>query len=388
MAWVQRSSSGKYIAKYRDPAGKVRTAKGGPFTHKRAAERAGAAAEEASRQLGWRSPDAAGRTWREWCEDWWPTRNVEASTRTNDENRRDVHVMPRWGDVRLIDITRHDVKAWAAELRRGPEGGKPRAAATVQRIVHLFSASLNAAVDAEILTSNPASRLKLDPGDAGVERYLTHEEFDAICSHLEGADLRIVLLLAGTGLRWGEAVGLHWQRVDAKRRVIEVADVWSLTGRTMKPYPKGRRRRYVPLPSWVELGDPVTEPCRYEHAGSACRSGLVATTTSGAITDQANFRRTWDRACKAAGVGHVRPHDLRHTYASWLLQDGVPLAEVGRLLGHTSPLTTQRYAHLAETPSAAVLAALGQGPASARRADGSAPRKAPPARGGRLSVVQ
>lgn len=81
--------------------------------------------------------------------------------------------------------------------------------------------------------------------------------------------------------------------------------------------------------------------------------------------DGSRFRARWDAACRAAGVGHVRVHDLRHTYASWLLQSGVDLAEVGRLLGHTSPLTTQRYAHLAETPSAAVLEALGShGPAT------------------------
>ena len=363
MAWVQQSSSGKYIAKYRDGHGKVRTAPGGPFTHKRAAVRAGEAAEAASRALGWRSPDAAARTWGDWCEEWWKARTVETSTMKSDLGRRDNHLMPRWGATPLIDITRQDVKAWAAELRtytRADGTTGTRAAATVERITALFSVSLAAAVDAEILEANPAARLKVGGGEASVERYLTHDEFDAILEHLDGEYRRMVTLLAGTGLRWSEAAGLHWSRVEDGERRLEVAEVWSLTGRTMKPYPKGKRRRYVPVPEWVELGERPERAgtCGYPHTGPACRSSLVLTTESGTIVDQSKFSKVWARAVKAADVGHVRPHDLRHTYASWLLQDGVPLARVGKLLGHVSPVTTQRYAHLDETPADDVLAAL------------------------------
>ena len=279
-----------------------------------------------------------------------------------DVGRRDMHLMPRWGDVALVDITRHDVKAWAAQLRRG-EGTarRPLSPATVQRIVHLLSASLAAAVDAEILSVNPAARLRLGGGKGASERYLTHEEFDAVCEHLDGEYLMLARLLAFTGLRWGEAVGLHADRVDRRRGVVAVAETWSIRGRHMKAYPKGKRRREVPLPAWLELDAPAARTCGYEHVSGRCRSGLAVTTARGTIVDQSKFAERWRGAVEASGIGHARVHDLRHSYASWLLQDGIPLAEVGRLLGHESPLTTQRYAHLAETPSAAVLAALDHG---------------------------
>lgn len=356
MAWTQKTSAGLYLAKYRDRDGRVRTAPGGPFTHKAKAHRAAAAAEEASRAAGWRSPDAGLQTWGSWCEAWWPTRNVEPSTLKVDANRRDLHLVPRWRDVALVDITRHDVKAWAAQLRTA--GSSP---ATVQRIVHLLSASLAAAVDAEIIAANPAARLRLTPPAPAVERYITRIEFDAACYHLEDEYLVLARLLAGTGMRLGEATGLHWQRVATGGRVIEVVDAWSPRARAMKPYPKGRKRRYVPVPQWVELGEPVEEPCRYDHG---CRSGLVVSTASGAVIDESKFRKAWEAACAAAGIGHVRVHDLRHSYASWLLQAGISLAEVGRLLGHESPSTTQRYAHLSEVPSERILDALG--PATGR----------------------
>ena len=66
----------------------------------------------------------------------------------------------------------------------------------------------------------------------------------------------------------------------------------------------------------------------------------------------------WDAARDATGLRHVRFHDLRHTYASWLVQAGVPLHTVGTLLGHSSPAMTARYAHLAPDTLAAAVATL------------------------------
>lgn len=77
------------------------------------------------------------------------------------------------------------------------------------------------------------------------------------------------------------------------------------------------------------------------------------------VPDYSNWRKAvWLPAIKRAGLAGTKIHDLRHTYASWLLQAGVPLAEVGKLLGHADPSTTQVYAHLAETPTAHIFAAL------------------------------
>ena len=57
-----------------------------------------------------------------WCAAWWPTRQVEVSTLRTDAGRRDLHLLPRWADVELIDITRQDVRAWAALLRVDADG--------------------------------------------------------------------------------------------------------------------------------------------------------------------------------------------------------------------------------------------------------------------------
>lgn len=394
MAWTRKLPSGKYQARYRDPAGKVRVAPGGPFTHKIAAERAGASAEESSRAPGWRDPEAARRTWGEWCETWWPSRTVEGSTLKTDVGRRDNHLLPRWKDVPLCDITRHDIAAWAAQLRKtgnakAKSEDKSLSASTVRRIVQLFASSLAAGVDAEIIDSNPAARLKIGGGTASIDRYLSRGEYTKIRAHLEPEWQLVADLLVGTGLRWGEAAGLHYQRVDLKRRTIDVIETWSQSKRTMKPYPKSAKPRTVPLPAWVELpADLKAGACTYDHTGPACRSGLVLTTKRGSIIDQPVFRRALIAACEAAEIAPIRIHDLRHTYASWRLQDGVELAEVGRLLGHKSPITTQRYAHLTDKLPATVQASIDLDPRTADTAAASATRASEKAAAHGLKVLR
>lgn len=357
MAWAEKLPSGKYRGLYRDAAGRKRSA-GSTFSHKAAAERAAAAQEERARRSMSSDPEAYKRPWGEWCDEWWPTRNVEPTTLRIDESRRRTHLDPRWESIPLASIRRHDVKAWAASMARAKVGPS-----TVQRAVHLFSASLEAAVDAEILEANPAAKIRLPKGAQAQERYLTHAEYDSVRAQLPTTDHQLVAdLLVNTGLRWGEMAGLHWSRVDLDRGVLRVVETWDEPSGRIKSYPKGRRSRNVPLTP--ELVDALRERprttggCGVAHATGTCRSGLVLTTERGSVLRNSNWAGDWRKAVEESGVEHARIHDLRHTYASWLLQAGIPLAEVGRLMGHVSTQTTDKYAHLAAPPNGAVLAAL------------------------------
>jgi integrase len=365
VAWAEKQRSGRWAAKYRDAHQKVRSA--GTYKHKAEALREAGKKEVDTRRSLQRNPDAHRRTWDSWCTEWWESRTVEPGTLARDANRRDVHLVPKWTGVPLGQITRQDVKAWAADL-----GRTNLSPATVQRIVHLFSASLNAAVDAEILVANPAARIKLPPVTPTKNRYLTHAEYDAIIAELPtDLDALIVQFLAHTGVRFGEMAGLHWHRLDLKRAQVTVADVFDEKQGEMKAYPKGKRVRVVPLPDElvVALGarKRTKGPCPVPHRKGICRSGLVFTTDAGTVMQRSNWATIFRNALKAANAGtdeepvaleHATIHDLRHTYASWLIQAGIELAEVGRLLGHVSPVTTEQYAHLGETDSSAILAAL------------------------------
>lgn len=347
MAWTEKLPSGKYRARYRLPDGGKRTLDE-HFTHKSFALKAASVAETEAAKLGWRDPEAAGKAWGEWCLEWWPTRSVSAGTESRDRTIRDAILMPKWATTRLVDINRHSVRAWAAEMI-----GEGAAPATVKRRVYLLSSSLTGAIDAEILESNPAAGLHLPSGQTDTRRYLSRDEATRLLLALrehEGVGHDLVLTMLNTGLRWGEAVGLQVGRVDLERGILRVAEVWDDEVNELRPYPKSRRIRQVPLV-------PMLEPVLARAIGGRTEGYVFL--ERGHVVHHSNWRtRVWLRAIEEAGIPGTRIHDLRHTYASWLLQAGIPLAEVGRMLGHVSPATTQIYAHLAEVPSAAILAAL------------------------------
>lgn len=334
MAWTQQLPSGNWRGLYRVPGGAVRSA--GTYPHKEKALARAMDLEEKADLPGWRDPRAAGRKWGEWCEEkWWPSRTVAPGTLRRDRSFIDQHIMKRWRRVALADITRHDIKAWSADLAAGG-----LAESSVYRIVSVFSASLAAAVDAEILVANPAYRLKLPNGEKDVVRYFTRPEVESFIARTTGdADKALIALLVGTGLRWGEATGLTVRRYDSARRMVRVAEVWDARSNEMKGYPKSRAIRDVPVPGWVaEMVDPIAR-------GAADRIFPFA---------PALWRKRVWYPLETGG----RVHDLRHTYASWLLQAGIPIAEVSRLMGHSSITITERYAHLAPPKYDAVLEAL------------------------------
>lgn len=358
MPWAEHADNGTWRAVWRDPAGRKRSKRG--FIRKAEAVRYGGE-QEARGQRGEVIPGGRSITWGEWCPTWQRLRRIEPSTAATDAGYIENHLKPRWQNVRLARITREDVQEWVNSLATESRGETkkgvvrpPLGEATVARVFRLFSGSLKHAVKHGHLYASPALLIDLPVIDNELEHFLTRPEMDAILYHLNDPWRAAAHLMVGTGMRPGELAGLHWSHVDRVNGLIYISDVYDAGRRTIKPYPKGRRKREVPILSWVapildDLAAPARDTCGVPHRdGSTCSSGLVVTTPNGAPIDMHNFRnRFWDPAVEAAGVGHTTFKDLRHTYASWLVQAGVDLYEVARLLGHQDTRTTQRYAHFA-----------------------------------------
>lgn len=354
MPWAERiPDSRRWRGLYRDRAGRKRTAPGGPFTRESEAKRAAAIAEdEARRRPGQVDAKAGRQSWGAWCDAWWPRRKVEPGTLARDQSRRDAHLEPRWGAVRLDTIGHGDVQDWVDEL-----AASGLAPSTVARCYHLLSASMKAAVQAGRLAASPCTSIELPRQPPADERYLTWAEVEAVTHFLDDRDALLVWFLVGTGARWGEAVGAHLHRLDLAARRLDVHECWDQKTREVKPYPKGRAKRSVPLPVWLvdRLAEhvarlPAASSCGATHRrGSRCRSGLIIP-GRGTVIDYDSWRRTrWAPALARAGVRDATIHDCRHTYASWMVQGGMTIEALSELLGHSSIVVTQRYSHFAET---------------------------------------
>jgi len=169
-----------------------------------------------------------------------------------------------------------------------------------------------------------------------------------VASHRSPHLHAIVTVALNTGLRLGEVLGLTWGRVDFSRGVILLEQT------------KNGRRREVPMNRAV---DDVLSPLARAHAG-------------GRVFGPRSVRRAFESACERAKLINFHFHDLRHTFASWLVMRGRPLKEVQELLGHQTITMTMRYAHLSPDRLRDAVASLDD--FSTRSAHEAAPAPASP----------
>lgn len=338
MAWTEKLPSGRYRAAYRTHTGQLRYAPG-TFTHKAAAQRTAAALEEEARNPTWRDPQAATQTWGTWARQWFPNRAVDASTQTRDASRMKT-LTKKWEHTPLHEINRNSIKTWAAELLAAD-----LAPATVARHISLFSASLTAAVDANIIPVNPATRLGLKLVTNPSERVLSLDEQRALFNAMPTPrDQALLATLLGTGGRWSEVVALAAQHYADGR--VRYRRAWDIHNRELKPYTKGKKRRSVPFAPWLqEIVNPIIE---------TTPTGFLYHSKEGNPLDYGNWRTAvWTPAIEQVGLNQgehddrVTIHTLRHTFATEQLNAGATLAEIATLLGHSSLQMAERYAHRA-----------------------------------------
>lgn len=190
-------------------------------------------------------------------------------------------------------------------------GSSTTAASTINRRLAMLKAVCKHAWRQGLIDQNLSGRIPLLREDNKREVYLTRQETRKLASAAPSAVCRdAILLLAYTGLRVSELLALP--QLPSGAATLSVAK--SKTGAP----------RLLPVP-------PVVRP-------------LLRSLPLGLSYWQ--LRNEFDAAKVKAGLPHIRIHDLRHTTASWLIQSGVDLYTVGKILGHSGPQTTSRYAHL------------------------------------------
>jgi integrase len=256
-----------------------------------------------------------------------------------------THIRPSWGSVRLDAVTHDGVQAWTSDL-----AASGLSAASVVKTHRVLSMVLAYAVRSRRLASNPADGVTLPRVTAAEKRYLRPAQVDDL-ARAAGPGRLVVLVLAFTGLRWGELAAMRVSRVDLLRRRIHVAE--SVTevdgGRLDWGLPKSHEHRWVPVPRFL------VDDLAADIAGKA-PDDPVFTSPQGAVLRVGGARRSWfDRAATTAGLPGLTPHELRHTAASLAVSAGANVKAVQRMLGHArASMTLDVYADLFDDDHEAV----------------------------------
>ncbi|MFW5726491.1 MAG: tyrosine-type recombinase/integrase [bacterium] len=243
-----------------------------------------------------------------------------------DESLLRNHILPRFGKMHMDEITREDIMGFHQD--KLSSGAAP---ASANRLVVLMRYMFNLAIEWEIggIKANPTKGVILAEENNARERYLSEAELLRLHKEVKESENKllepIVLLLILTGARKREVLDARWEDIDFERKTL------------MFPVTKSGKPRTVPLsPNALEILKGLPKVNEFIFPSPKTGKPFVSIFNS------------WNQARKRAGLEDVRIHDLRHSFASFLVNGGRSIYEVGKLLGHTQIKTTMRYAHLSD----------------------------------------
>jgi integrase len=277
-----------------------------------------------------------------------------ATTWQIDRSNLKSHAEPLLGRKLAASLTSNDIADFQRAVAIGKtakteKSGKKRGrvivtggAGTAKRTMTTLAAMLQWAVRRGYVPANPAKGVATFNTQKR-ERYLSADEvrrlYEAIdvCVdngnvHASHASIFRVLLL--TGCRKSEIAALKWDEIDLQRKALVLPELRSKTG-----------ARRIPLSDEV-LAELKKQPRISDFVFPAIKTDRAAKEERPTV----GLRRSWLRVCKAAKIEGVRIHDLRHSFASFAVEQGESLYVLGKALGHRKASTTERYAHLRDDP--------------------------------------
>jgi integrase len=291
-------------------------------------------------------------TLAEFAEEWLGRQETRLRRRTREryETYLRMHVKPRLGTRRLQSITVDDVADLMADMQKGgryidQDGrltkttGEPFSAWTIRSTVMVLGRVLGSAARSGKIATNPVRQLERGERPKVVRREfppLDREAIGKLIAKTPEHYRTLVAVSVLTGIRQGEALGLRWQDVDVKAGVLRVRHQLDRHGELVEPKTEAAKRD-VPIPaSLAALLRRHREPA-FEKGYAKPTDFVFASETGGPMHFRNIVRRGLEKATEAAGLPHLRWHDLRHLAASALIAESRGDDDhVSRVLGHAN----------------------------------------------------
>jgi integrase len=333
-------------------------------------------------------------TFKEYAEKWLESVGsirLRPSTVEQYRVRLGLRLLPTLGPMPLASITREVVRTLLGEMvaqgnRRSK--GRPASRGTIQAALRTLSAILSTAEEDGLIPTNPTRRmgkqLVAPTGTVGTHEIEVFSRDEL--SHLLGLAERespeyypFLLCLARTGMRLGEAIGLEWRDVEWRARYIIVR---RSRRRNRVSEPKNGKARRVDMSQQladVLRGFKTLQEAEAVVAGSALPGRVFSNRAGGPIQEDDFRNNVWAPLLRQAQLRYRKPHTMRHTFASLLIEAGEPLTYVQQQLGHHSAAFTLKvYGHLLPRGDRRAVDALDDAPGT-RAAEKGATIRNPPA---------
>lgn len=348
---------------------RIRHYEGGFSTKKLATQ---AEIETRSRLANGSFVDRSALTVEAYLTDWLRLQHsLKPSTLSGYSRNLKNHVIPAIGSLKLQNLTAGDLNRLYADLldngriKVGKDQGGPLSPSTVRQIATVVRKALQDALMSNLVIRNVAdgalkprqsrnagSTMRTWPA-AEVRRFLSETSQDSLHP--------LWTLLATTGLRRGEALGLHWEDVDLDRAVASIRrTLVVIERRATIGTPKSGAGRVVALAGQsvealrARRRNQLEE--RFAWGEAWTETGLVFTQANGTPIHPDSVTDAFRRTVRRLGLPSIRLHDLRHTWATLALESGVPIKIVSENLGHsTIRITADTYSHVTPTMAASAV---------------------------------
>jgi len=288
----------------------------------------------------------------EWLAD--RKHRIAESTYARYESITRLYLRPAFGHMRIASIRPQHIDHAIDEWMTGPrKDGRPGTLdpTSVNHAFRTLSAALSFAERRDYIMKNPARAVTPPKRSDNEQSTVSPDAFATFLLSIDDETFRIAVIAAlGLGLRCGEQAALRWRDVDFVRGTVTVRETASLrNGQVFYKPPKTRRsRRTIVAPQFVldSLRTRFQTQCdQFDRLGITQNEQSFVFETFGEGWNPRNFSCRFYRLKIREGFPH-RLHDLRHSFATWLLNGGVELIAVSEALGHSSlAITAGTYAH-------------------------------------------
>lgn len=257
--------------------------------------------------------------------------------------------------IKLIDLRPKDIQDFINYLYKQKLKGS-----TIAHYTSNMNTALKEAVIAEIIPSNPMDRIESVKKEVYIPEFYTDDELIELIEVIKTQKLELPLTLGIIyGLRREEILGLTWNAIDFKNKSITIRKTVGrgkydgVTQFLIKDIPKNKSS-YRTLPMFDFIADLLKKYKEkyklnekiFGNTYITDYKDFICLMDNGELVKPDYVDRTFSRILKENGFRHIRLHDLRHSCATLLLRNGVPLPEIQKWLGHSNIITTQRYSHL------------------------------------------